>query len=217
MSKDVTEFEELSVERLNIVDRNGVLRMAISGKDRFPNPIIDGREFVTNRRCAGFIFFNDDGDECGGLTFGNKHAEILFDQYHQDQIVGIVYSERDGKRRYGLTVWDRPDTHIRELVAGLEKVRAMPEGPERTNAEKELRARFPSPLRLFAGRQPDGSVAVVMFDGKGNERVKVSVGADDVPRLQVLGENGEVKYSLSPKGGEGSPAAETDPRGGWGR
>lgn len=205
MAEDVMEFDEISVERLNIVDRNGVLRMAISGKDRFPNPMINGKEFVTNRRCAGFIFFNDDGTECGGLTFGNKHAEILFDQYNQDQIVGIVYSERDGKRRYGLTVWDRPETHISELVAELEKIRALPEGHERAEAEKALRERFHSPLRMFAGRLPDGSVALSMSDGKGRERVRVSVGADDVPRVEILGENGEVKYSLSPKSKGGTP------------
>src|SRR4029079_6848514 len=65
------KFTEIDVERINIVEKNGKLRMTISNKERAPDPVIDGK--TASRQGgndAGMIFFNDKGDECGGLVFG---------------------------------------------------------------------------------------------------------------------------------------------------
>jgi hypothetical protein len=62
---------ELDVERINVVDCDGTLRMTISNKDTLPNPVLHGKEFVRQGpKVPGIIFYNDDGDECGGLMFG---------------------------------------------------------------------------------------------------------------------------------------------------
>jgi len=66
------KFEEIDAERINIVE-NGKLRLTISNNERSPGPILGGHYMKTRegKRGAGFIFFNDEGDECGGMTRGS--------------------------------------------------------------------------------------------------------------------------------------------------
>lgn len=49
------------------------------------------------------------------------------------------------------------------------------------------------------GLIPRGSVGVKLSDSKGQERIRLVVDADDVPRMEFLNEKGEVIYSLPPK------------------
>src|SRR5579875_3514747 len=68
-----TNFEEITVRRINIVEPDGTLRMVISDKSLFPGIIIKGQEHPhPNRKTAGMIFFNDEGTENGGLIFGGS-------------------------------------------------------------------------------------------------------------------------------------------------
>jgi len=57
------------VQRLNIVDANGTLRMVLAGKDRMHPGVMDGVTVDRPRPVAGMLFFNDEGDEVGGLTY----------------------------------------------------------------------------------------------------------------------------------------------------
>src|SRR5688500_15291621 len=103
-AKTSATFSEITVERPNVVDANGTLRLVISNKDRMHPGILDGKTIERPRPVAGLLFFNDRGDEVGGLTFtgqeingrGQANAGIMFDQFRQDQTIGISYSERDG-------------------------------------------------------------------------------------------------------------------------
>ncbi|HET9834336.1 MAG TPA: hypothetical protein VFP91_21585 [Vicinamibacterales bacterium] len=105
-------FDELTVQRLNVVDANGTLRLVVSNKDRMHPGVIDGKTFNRPRLDAGLIFFNDVGDEVGGLLVagrevngrGNATAGLTLDQWKQDQIVGIQASivtlaDANGKAR----------------------------------------------------------------------------------------------------------------------
>src|SRR5260370_18040718 len=64
-------FEEITVQRVNIVEPDGTLRMVISDKALFPGIFLKRQEHPhPNRNTAGMLFFNDEGTENGGLTFG---------------------------------------------------------------------------------------------------------------------------------------------------
>ena len=63
---------EIKVERINVVDANGTLRMVISNKDRMHPGVFDGRMMDRPRPVAGMIFFNDEGDEAGGLAYTGR-------------------------------------------------------------------------------------------------------------------------------------------------
>src|SRR5262245_11079450 len=76
------KFAEIDVERINIVEKDGKLKMVISNGERQHPGVIDGRT-LSRTRPAGMLFFNDKGDECGGLSFngdqkdGNASASAL--------------------------------------------------------------------------------------------------------------------------------------------
>ena len=199
------KFDEIDVARINIVEKDGTVKMVISNKDRAPDAIIGGKAYPRQGgNSPGIIFFNDKGDECGGLVFagddrGTSRAgsALLFDQLNNDQTVGIMYSESAGHRNAGLHVWDRSDTHITKLIEKLDAIKAMKDGPEKTEAMKKAResGEFGA-QRVFVGKDSEKTASVTLFDAKGKPRIKMSVDATGMGRLEFLDETGKVSYSL---------------------
>src|SRR3954465_10924534 len=82
---------EITVERINVVDANGTLRLVLSNKDRMHPGVIDGGASSRPRRWAVVVFFNGAGCEVGGMTVrggdqdGTRQASasFMFDQLHQ--------------------------------------------------------------------------------------------------------------------------------------
>src|SRR3954469_18569012 len=67
------KFTEIDVERINVVEKDGKLRMIISNRSRSSGPIAYGKPFgYAGGNRPGIIFFNDEGTENGGLTFSGK-------------------------------------------------------------------------------------------------------------------------------------------------
>src|SRR6202451_2201192 len=119
--RKVTEFAEIDVQRINIREPDGTLRMTISNAATAPGLIFKGKEHpFPNRQAAGILFFNDEGSENGGLLFGgakkgqnvSSGGHLSFDQYEQDQVIALDQTEDHGRRRAGLTFFDRPATPI---------------------------------------------------------------------------------------------------------
>lgn len=205
------KFSEIDVERINIVEKSGRLRMTISNQERAPDPVVDGKTGTRQGgNQAGLIFFNDKGDECGGLVFGgggtdgNTHAgaALLFDQYNQDQTIGISYDESNGRRSAAFRVWDRPDKSVGGLIEGLRVIRQMPDGLAKDEAMKKLRQDYFGPARVFVGKTPDRDAQVVLSDPNGKPRITMAVNAAGDPRLDFLDASGKVTYSVPPKDGE---------------
>ncbi len=168
----------LEVERIDVVEAGGALRMVISNTARAPDPVCDGETFERpGGNAAGLIFYNEEGDECGGLVFaGQCHdtgysagAALLFDQFKQDQVVGIMHHEADGGREGGLWVWDRPDEA----------------SPSKGGA-----------TRLFVGKTRERSSVIELRDAQGRIRLQLAVAGDGTPRLEFLDEAGGVTVSL---------------------
>ncbi len=203
--QEKSKFTEIDVERINVVDKEGRLVLVVANRDRMPSPIIGGHVFQREGRTPGFIFYNSKGDENGGLTFGSRllpngdytaNAGLLFDQYNQDQTVGVTYSDRNGQRTAGLTVWDRPDRPVWEIVG---PVYEMPDGPEKTALVQKLAAEGQlGAVRLFLGKRPDKSVQLSLADAKGKPRVRISVEAGGKAEIAFLDENGKEIYSFPP-------------------
>ncbi len=135
------------------------------------------------------------------------------DQKDQDQIVGLQYEEiGDGKRWYGLTVWDRPDVPLADMVDEVGRVRAMPDGPDKVAAWKAFSEKYPFPERLFAGKLSNGSVAVRLRDSRGRVRLRLSIGSDDQPEVVLLNEEGKTIWSTSRSAEESSAAVAPQQR-----
>ena len=60
---------EMDVERINILEEDGMVRMVLSNSSRAPDPICNDETFKRDGgNSAGLIFYNDEDDECGAWS-----------------------------------------------------------------------------------------------------------------------------------------------------
>ena len=203
-------FKEIDVERINIVEEDGTLRMTISNRESAPDWDFDG-EVHARPKHAGMIFYNDDGVECGGLVFtgsnnnGKPEAgmSLTMDQINTDQVIGIQYSDGEDGRSYGIRIWDRPEAENLDHFKWVARIRAMEEGPEKDEAMKKVSKAFNrgdfGRDRMFMGKNSAGEAIVSMNDSKGRPRIRMKIDVSDMPRLEFLNEDGDVVYSFPPR------------------
>lgn len=206
----VASYDELSVQRLNVVEPDGGLRFVISNKPRFPGLYMNGKEYPhPTRDTGGMLFFNSEGDEVGGLAFDGHRtqggheasAQLAFDQFEQDQTVAIQYNDDNGQRSAGLRVWDRPDAPLLPLIemnATIAQAKSREEAQairEKMLAYAKEHAMMPAE-RAFVGKVSDGSSVVKLSDKEGRARLVLSVDGAGNPSLKFLDEEGEVVAQL---------------------
>ncbi|RAJ83638.1 hypothetical protein CLV59_103609 [Chitinophaga dinghuensis] len=111
--KNVKEsFDEISVKRINIVDEKGNNRIVISNEERTPPPMVGGKTFKRRFNPAGFIFYDESGNECGGLAMakseGSGFRVMAFD-YDNNDAIGIITQEDLAGKNFsaGLMVNDK--------------------------------------------------------------------------------------------------------------
>jgi len=199
---------EITVERINVVDRDGTLRMVISNKDRMHPGVMDGKTIDRPRPYAGIIFFNDVGDESGGITYAGQvsgslrsaSAGLTFDQLKQDQTIGLSYEEANGQRSAGLEVWDRSDTPLSQLIEELNSANKLTDATARDAAIARARANAPSASRrVFVGKALDRSSQISLADTNGQPRLNIIVDANGNPRIEFLDAKGKVVGRLPAK------------------
>jgi hypothetical protein len=201
-------FQEIDVERINIVEPDGKLRLTISAAARSPGWVFHGKPYPGRPKGAGLIFFNDEGEEDGGIGFGghkdqgkvSAYGGIAFDRYEQDEAVTLSYDEGEGRRRQGLLVTDRADVPITAMLAKRDSLRRLPAGPARDSAMQAFMDNNGQPLaarRLFAGRDEQRSSVVRLSDPRGRPRLVLSVDSTGVAVIQFLDTVGHVTRSLS--------------------
>ena len=195
------KFDTIDVQRINVREPDGTLRLAISNHALIPGLIYGGREYPhPNRPEAGMIFYNGQGDENGGLVFdgGLKDGKptnggsFTFDRWHQDQTLQLISTEDGGERRAGLAINDRPDQPM-DIEAGL-RVRTMKPGPDRDALA--VKAGFSNARRAWLGRSANGTVALVLSDPQGRPRLTMGVGADGEPSVEMRDAAGKVTRTL---------------------
>jgi hypothetical protein len=190
-------FKEIDVERINIREPDGTLRMTISDHARMPGIIIGQHQYPhPNRPEAGMIFYNNEGAENGGLVFDGAMVDgtptnggsLTFDRYHQDQTVQVTSLENGPDRLAGVYVNDRPDQPMDFARAGA--IVAMPDGPAKTAAASA--GNYIGKQWLFLGRGYDKSSSLVLRDGDGKKRLVLSVAEDGKSQIQFLDQNEKV-------------------------
>lgn len=195
------KFEEIDVQRINVVEKDGKLRLVISNKTKAPDAMLGGKVFKRQGgNSAGFIFFNDEGDEDGGLVYGGQtvdgkssaSAALLFDQYHQDQTVGIMYDEEGGRRQAGLHVWDRSETPLVTLMDRVEAARKMPPPDQQAEIQKMADAGLFGARRVFVGKERDRAASIVLSDPRGKPRLRLAVDSAGAARIEFLDAEGKV-------------------------
>jgi hypothetical protein len=220
------KFTEIDVERINVVEPNGHYRMVISNRPRSIGPIYKGKPFgYAGGGRPGIIFFNDEGTENGGLTFtgstctdsisvttgrtckrGTYQASthMSFDQFNSDQVLNLDYREDNGGRLVGISMADRANVDIHDLVMERDSIMKMAD----TVARKTALAKWQEPRngvpllaeRLFIGRNSDKSAIVNLRDPNGRPRLRLLVDSLGAPRIEFLNGAGQVTYTLTDAG-----------------
>lgn len=209
--KKQEKFTEITAERINITNADGTPVMVIANKQRIAGPVMGGKTYpveVSEGReyMAGIIFFNETGDEMGGLVFNSfKQANgrvagighLSFDRFNDNQVLSLEYNENRNGVRSGLTFYDRTGTgsfkKSLDLVEETQKKGTTPERLTEINntfkqmsASQELGAE-----RLFIGSR-NKIPQVLLKDEKGKERIKIFIDSLNVSRIQFLDEKGMV-------------------------
>jgi len=130
-SNDSSEkFDEITVERINVVEPYGKLKMVISNSENQHPGMFDGEILMERNRPPGIIFFNEEQDEVGGLIYrGNKDdgagMVLSFDQYKNDQVMQMQYQRnKNGKQKYGVNIWDRPEKFtLPKLISAMDSLK----------------------------------------------------------------------------------------------
>jgi len=202
------KFDEIEVQRINVVEPDGKLRLVISNKAKSPGPIAYGKPFgYPGGTRPGLIFFNDEETEDGGLIFGGKTengkysamGHLSFDQYNQDQVLYLQYIDENGTRRTGITVADRADVPILDLVAAMDTIQKMPDGPAKQAALRALQPADGTPMfaeRVYVGRNTAKTALLRLSDRHGKPRILLQVDSTGAPSLEFLDADGRVVSRL---------------------
>ena len=195
-----TRFAELDVERLNIVSKEGRNELVIANHRRLPGVVMDGKQLPDHRAMPGLIFYNQAGDECGGLVWkGNLGADgkpesgmhLSMDRFGGDQQLALGHYEEQGRMNTGLNIYDRGLS--KDYTPLYEAMAKAPEGPEKEKLKAQwIAAGGPQTSRLFVGRTGGDSSAVILADKQGHARIMMLVAPDGTPSLRFLNEKGEV-------------------------
>lgn len=184
----------LDVERINLRDADGTLRMVIAGRDAFPGSFFKGKEIARpdRRHAAGMLFLNDEGTENGGLIWaGRKQADgsvsagasLTFDRYENDQTIQLLQQDGGSRDIAALVISDRP----------AEPMFAM-EGDKAALRE----AAVGGAPRLFVGKSMDRASVVMLQDQTGVPRLMLRVNPDGASAIDFLDAKGKVIRSIGP-------------------
>lgn len=200
-----SKMEELTVERINVVEADGRLAMVIANSGRLPGAIIDGEEKLQPRNTPGMLFYNNKGDECGGLIYTSAvledgtevgYVHLSLDQVNQNQVVRLQAMKNWRALRNGLTIIDRPTDMTMAEVLDLQQ-RAGTDADARTSLQSLNSDGRIGADRVFVGSR-DRQAAIELNDQVGRTRLRLYVSPEGEARLEFLGEDGAVVRSITP-------------------
>jgi hypothetical protein len=193
-------FEEITVKRINVVDEDGNTRVILAGG--FP---------PRRAELAGLLFINEDGIEAGGLVYrgtldslGNIQAGgiLTFDQYQNDQIVGLEYDQSGIRKRQGLTIQERPDTLTDRVKDFYRSFEAAETAEARDSLRRHVLPQIPRrelvSRRLFAGRSFEGAALVTLADLDGKTRLRLEVDSIGQASITFIDAEGQEVRRITP-------------------
>jgi len=201
-------FDEITVHRINVVEPDGTIRLVLTNTANSPGIYIKNKEYAhpNGRKSAGLLFFDNDGTEDGGLSYGiskdasgkvvGSDGHLSFDQYMQDQIFTID-AGRDGDKKFSLLrMDDRGDYPITDALEALTRIRKLPADQQPSELKKFLETHPGDHPRVVLGRARDGGSVLQLKDPQGRDRIVLRVAPDGTPKLQFLDATGKVISEL---------------------
>jgi hypothetical protein len=208
-------IEELDVQRINLREPDGTLRLVISDKSKAPGIFVKGKEYPhPTRKTAGMVFYNDEGTENGGLIFGGEKSKdgtkqsnghLSFDAYEQDQTMSLESNQSGDDRQTRLQITDYPNYSIVDLLDILASIKQLPAEQQNEKINAFFAEHGRPTTRLVLGRgmaenSGDNSVMLDLNDMQGRPRIVMKVASDGTPSLQMFDSTGHVVGNLETKG-----------------
>jgi hypothetical protein len=214
------KFGEIDVERINVVEKDGTVKMVITNVEHFPNrnDKINGRPTNEDRKKrAGMLFYNEDGIECGGFIYDgqketNGHSaglSLTYDQYDGDQVMQLLTQDfQEGDKRTvssGLMFNDRPSKESQLKTAKIMKEldelgKKDPKAMEEKYKAYEAQGLIGGAPRLMLGKSRSENNGLFLFDNKGMPRAMFYVDKENNAKLDFFDEAGNIIASLPEKG-----------------
>lgn len=205
-------FSEIDVERINIVEKDGTVKMIITNVGRFPNgnAKINGRPTNEERKKrSGMLFFNEDGIECGGFIYdGQKDAKghsaglsLTYDQYDGDQVMQLLTQDyqQNGKRMVSSSLMfnDRPAKESQMQTAKLMKEldelsKKDPKAMELKYQEYQEQGLLGGVPRMMLGKSRSENNGLFLFDSNGMPKAMFYVDKQNNAKLEFFDEQGNV-------------------------
>lgn len=207
-------FETLSVERLNIIEADGTVKMLLTNTARFPTTEeVNGKVLNEDRKKrSGMLFFNEEGIEAGGFIYdGSKNERghsagmsLTFDKYDGDQVMQLLTWDemQDGRRviSSGLSFNDRPvhetQDGIRKIMRELNQIDDPKVWRETAIAYQE-QGLIGGSQRILLGKTQDSNNGLFLFASDGSPRAMFYVDEHDEVQLQFMNSKGEVTHTWS--------------------
>ncbi|MBW1296291.1 hypothetical protein [Aquimarina litoralis] len=203
------KFGTIDVERINIVEKDGTVKMIITNVEEFPN----GKDTINNRpvnvqrkKRSGMLFFNEEGIECGGFIYDgaktkNGHSaglSLTYDKYDGDQAMQLLNTDlkRDGQRsvRSSLVFNDLGENSTQsttsKIWAELDTIKDRKIRREKYN-EYKTKGLIGITKRLeLANRGKGGPNGLFLYDDQGNMRAMFCIDSKNNVRLETFDQNG---------------------------
>jgi hypothetical protein len=200
------KFDELTVNRLNVVEPDGTPRMIIASRARFPGSFSQGKEIARpdRRDQAGILFVDDEGTENGGLVQSgqlDKDGKVVaalsltFDRFRQDQMLQLFLAENGDAAGAGVRINDLPSYKLFDLARLMLEAEHLPpaERDALLKRQQDL-GHFGHPRGFFGTR--DGSAELALKDPQGRPRLVLSVSPQGEPSIALLDEAGKTVRTI---------------------
>lgn len=201
-------IKSLRAEKIDIVEPDGTVKLSLFNKGHLPPAIINGKKLSRQGGDeSGLMFYNTEGEECGGLIYsgkgrdgkGQNELSITFDKYKQDQVVQLSYIQREnGNHTKGLTVFERPEFSVDKTMTTLDSIREHVNdvAAQRKIMDKLSAEGYFGYTRMFAGQQGQRT-GVFVRDDKGKIRLEMIVNEKNEPEILFYDEKGQVHKKIS--------------------
>ena len=197
----------IDVERINVREADGTLRMVIAGRDRFPGSFVKGKEEARPDRTsfAGMLLLNDEGTENGGLIWRGKKgangevdagASLTFDRYGNDQTLQLLQTDEGTSDTSALIFSDRPAGQLNSGLVQRAQATANPQERDRLLRH----ANVGGAPRMFVGRSRDRNSVIMMQDEAGAPRLVMQVSPKGEASIIFLDQQGRPQRTISPTG-----------------
>ncbi len=205
-------MDEITVKKITIVGEDNQPRMVLSNESRQHPGRMNGKEWPKRERPSGIIFFNDQGDECGGLVYQAKEKDgkivagmsFTMDKYKDDQVVQVLNDEyyENGKSyiQRGININQFPEgTTLEERNRKMDDINKIENVNERNTQLNELWKKEGSVNRLFLGRTKGNSSGLFLAGPDGKPKMMIYVDEKGNPKIQTFNDRGEVKDFIDSK------------------